>query len=107
MTKRPMTERDYTAWLAMRVFGEAIARSGKANITDWRAYIMSKQFQVAGFKGQGMSFRSWDRQLRQPIILSGPRTVVSISPQEGFLHPTYLTDTLGVDAAETTCKISG
>lgn len=105
--KRLMTERDYTAWLAMRIFGEAIARSGKPDINGWRAYIMSKQFQVAGFKGQGMSFRSWDRQLRQPIILTGPRTIVSMSPQEGFLHPTYLTDTLGVDAPETSCKISG
>ncbi|MBS0249532.1 MAG: ABC transporter substrate-binding protein [Proteobacteria bacterium] len=105
--KRPMTERDYLAWLAMRVFGEAITRSGKSDVDGWRAYIMSTQFQVAGFKGQGMSFRPWDRQLRQPIILTGPRTIVSMSPQEGFLHPTYLTDTLGVDAPETACKLSG
>jgi len=104
---RPMTERDYMAWLAVRVFGEALTRSGKTDAGGWRGYIMSKQFQVAGFKGQGMSFRPWDRQLRQPIILIGPRTLVSVSPQEGFLHPIYLTDTLGVDEAETTCKISG
>ncbi|MBS0232147.1 MAG: ABC transporter substrate-binding protein [Proteobacteria bacterium] len=105
--KRPMTELDYMAWLAARVFGEAVTRSGKTDAAGWRAYIMSKQFQVAGFKGQGMTFRSWDRQLRQPIILSGPRTLVSVSPQEGFLHPTYLTDTLGIDEPETACKIRG
>ena len=105
--KRVMTERDYMAWLAMRVFGEAVTRSQMKNVAGWRAYIMSKEFQVAGFKGQGMSFRAWDRQLRQPIILTGPRSLVSVSPQEGFLHPRYLTDTLGVDAPESACKVPG
>lgn len=105
--KRAMAERDYMAWLAVRVFGEALTRSGQTDIAGWRSYIMSKPFQVAGFKGQGMSFRAWDRQLRQPIILTGPRTLVSVSPQEGFLHPTYLTDTLGVDEPETACKVRG
>jgi ABC transporter substrate binding protein (PQQ-dependent alcohol dehydrogenase system) len=105
--KRPMTERDYMAWLAVRVFGEAVTRSGKADIAGWRTYILSPQFGVAGFKGQAMSFRPWDRQLRQPILLTGPRSLVSTSPQEGFLHPKYLTDTLGVDAPETTCKLPG
>ena len=106
-SKRAMTERDYLAWLAVRVFGEALTRSGQADAAGWRTYIMSKPFQVAGFKGQGLSFRPWDRQLRQPIILTGPRTLVSVSPQEGFLHPTYLTDTLGVDEPETECKLRG
>lgn len=105
--KRPMTERDYMAWLSVRVFGEAVTRSGKTDVAGWRAYILSKPFGVAGFKGQAMSFRNWDRQLRQPIILTGPRSLVSVSPQEGFLHPDYLTDTLGVDAPETACKIPG
>jgi ABC transporter substrate binding protein (PQQ-dependent alcohol dehydrogenase system) len=107
MAKREMTERDYLAWLAVRIFGEAATRSPKKDAEGWRAYIMSPAFEVAGFKGQGMSFRTWDRQLRQPIILTGPRSLVSMSPQEGFLHPKYLTDTLGVDAPETACKTAG
>jgi ABC transporter substrate binding protein (PQQ-dependent alcohol dehydrogenase system) len=106
-TKRPMTERDYMAWLAVRVFGEAVTRSGTTEAAGWRAYILSNAFGVAGFKGQAMSFRNWDRQLRQPIILTGPRSLVSVSPQEGFLHPHYLTDTLGIDAPETACKLPG
>ena len=105
--KRAMTERDYMAWLAVRVFGEAMTRSGKTDVAGWRAYILSKPFGVAGFKGQAMSFRNWDRQLRQPIVLTGPRSLVSMSPQEDFLHPDYLTDTLGVDAPETECKLPG
>lgn len=105
--KRQMTERDYLAWLAVRIFGEAATRSGKTDVAGWRAYILSKDFQVAAFKGQGLSFRTWDRQLRQPIILTGPRSLVSMSPQEGFLHERFVTDTLGTDAPDTTCKDPG
>lgn len=102
---RIMTERDYTAWLAVRIVGEAVTRTGKDAPDVLRAYILSDKFEVAGFKGQGMNFRRWDLQLRQPILIAGPRALVSISPQEGFLHPKYLTDTMGFDEPETKCRI--
>jgi hypothetical protein len=54
----------------------------------------------------GMTFRHWDLQLRQPILLSGPRTLVSISPQDGFIHPGFSADTLGFDEAETKCHLA-
>ncbi len=104
-TGRIMTERDYTAWLAVRIIGEAVTRTSQNAPDALRAYILSAKFEVAGFKGQGMNFRHWDLQLRQPILLAGPRALVSISPQEGFLHPKYLTDTLGFDEPETKCRI--
>jgi ABC transporter substrate binding protein (PQQ-dependent alcohol dehydrogenase system) len=70
-----------------------------------KAYLLSDAFKLEGFKGQAMSFRTWDHQLRQPIILGGgTRVPVSVSPQEGFLHETNLTDTLGFDKPETKCK---
>lgn len=103
---RTMTERDYTSWLAMRAFGEAVTRTSKNSAADLRAYMLSKEFGVAGFKGQGMTFRGWDNQLRQPILLSGARALVSISPQDGFLHQRYLTDTLGYDEPETQCRMT-
>jgi ABC transporter substrate binding protein (PQQ-dependent alcohol dehydrogenase system) len=102
---RIMTERDYTAWLAVRIVGEAVTRTGSNNVEAVRGYILSDKFEVAGFKGQGMNFRHWDLQLRQPILLAGPRALVSISPQEGFLHPKFLTDTLGFDLPESKCKL--
>lgn len=103
---RIMTERDYTAWLAVRVIGEAVTRTGSDAPRTLRDYILSSKFEVAGFKGQGMNFRLWDLQMRQPILIAGPRALVSISPQEGFLHPKYLTDTLGFDEPETKCQLS-
>jgi len=104
---RIMTERDYSAWLAVRAFGEAVTRTNSSDPATLRAYLMSDRFEVAGFKSQGMNFRKWDRQLRQPILLAGPRALVSVSPQDGFLHPKYLTDTLGYDEPESKCQQRG
>jgi ABC transporter substrate binding protein (PQQ-dependent alcohol dehydrogenase system) len=105
-TGRIATERDYTAWLGVRVFGEAVTRSGKTDVADIRDFIQSARFKVAGFKGAQMTFRAWDHQLRQPILIAGARSLVSMSPQEGFLHEKFLTDTLGYDAPETKCRFS-
>jgi ABC transporter substrate binding protein (PQQ-dependent alcohol dehydrogenase system) len=60
---------------------------------------------VAAFKGQKLTLRDWNQQLRQPILLSDGHTVVSVSPQNGFLHQTSTLDTLGLDRPETKCKL--
>ena len=101
---RIMTERDYTAWLGGRVVGEVVTRTSKNAPQDIYARILESDFEVAGFKGIGQSFRTWDHQMRQPMLISGPRALVSISPQEGFLHERFLTDTLGFDQPETQCR---
>lgn len=103
---RIMTERDYEGWLAVRIFGEAMLRTGANDAKTIRSYILSDAFNIAAYKGIGLSFRKWDLQLRQPILLAGPRALVSIAPIEGFLHPKYLTDSLGYDEPETKCHFS-
>ncbi len=103
---RAMTERDYEGWLAARIFGEAVLRTGATDAETLRNYMLSDKFEIAGYKGVGMTFRRWDLQLRQPILLAGPRALVSIAPIEGFLHPKYLTDSLGYDEPETKCHFS-
>ena len=105
LAKRPPIERDYTAWLAFRALADSAMKSGKTAPAEVKAYMLSPEFKLEGFKGQAMSFRAWDHQMRQPVILGGgTRVPVSTSPQEGFLHPTNITDTLGFDAPETKCK---
>lgn len=104
LAKRDMTERDYGAWLAVRAFGEAATRSPKRDVESLRDYILSDEFRVAGFKGQKMTVRPWDHQLRQPILIMAPRALVSVSPQEGFLHQHFPADTLGFDEPETACR---
>jgi ABC transporter substrate binding protein (PQQ-dependent alcohol dehydrogenase system) len=102
---RWMTERDYAAWLAVRSISEATTRTNKTDYASVNAYIRGPEFGVAGFKGQKLTFRDWDGQLRQPVLLAGPRTLVSVSPQEGYLHEFSELDTLGFDRPDTTCKI--
>ena len=103
---RPMLEADYAGWLAIRAIGEAVIRSGKTSSADLAAFMRSPGFTVAGFKGQPLTFRPWNQQLRQPVLLATPLMVVSMSPQEGFLHPKYLTDTLGDDEAQSRCHLA-
>lgn len=102
---RRMTPRDYTAWLAVRSVGEAVTRTGEADYETVDAYIRGDEFELAGFKGQKLTFRDWNGQLRQPILLSAPRALVSVSPQEGFLHQHSLLDTLGFDRPESSCRM--
>jgi ABC transporter substrate binding protein (PQQ-dependent alcohol dehydrogenase system) len=70
-----------------------------------RAFIRSPQFEVAAFKGQGLTYRTWNQQLRQPILLVTPRTLVSVSPQDQFLHQRTPLDTLGFDEPESRCRL--
>jgi ABC transporter substrate binding protein (PQQ-dependent alcohol dehydrogenase system) len=51
-----------------------------------------------------MSFRPWDGQLRQPLLLTDGQGVISTAPVEGVLHPKNALDTLGADAPEKLCK---
>jgi len=105
LAHRAPVERDYTAWLAFRALADSAMKSGKTTPQEVKAYLLSDDFKLEGFKGQAMSFRTWDHQMRQPVILGGgTRVPVTTSPQEGFLHPTNITDTLGFDKPETKCK---
>ena len=103
---RPMTERDYGAWLSVRAIGEAVTRSGNATPGPLHDYMVGDAFEVAAFKGQGLTFRRWDQQMRQPILLVTPRMLVSVSPQDQFLHQRTPLDTLGFDEPESRCRLN-
>ena len=103
---RQMTERDYGGWLAVSIVGDAVMRGRTVSPAGIRAYLRSDKFLIAGFKGQGLTFRSWDQQLRQPVLIAQPLMIVSMSPQSGFLHPDNTTDTLGFDQPETQCRLA-
>ena len=42
---------------------------------------------------------------RQPVLLTDARSLVSVSPQPGFLHQFSELDTLGIDKPETKCRM--
>jgi ABC transporter substrate binding protein (PQQ-dependent alcohol dehydrogenase system) len=103
--KRWMTDRDYAAWMAVRAIGEAATRSKSADPAAIVAFMRSDRFELAAYKGARLSFRSWDGQLRQPVLLADARSLVSVSPQPGFLHQYSELDTLGMDKPETKCRM--
>jgi ABC transporter substrate binding protein (PQQ-dependent alcohol dehydrogenase system) len=103
---RPMTERDYDNWLAVRIIGEAVTRTSNAEPQALHDYVLGDEFEIAAFKGEPLTFRQWDQQLRQPILLVNPRVLVSVSPQEQFLHQRTPLDTLGYDEPESQCRLN-
>ena len=103
--QRSMTAHDIQVWTAVRMVGEAAARTASNDPVKMLAYLKSPEFSVAAFKGQKLTLRDWNLQLRQPILLFDGRNTVSVSPQEGFLHQVSVLDTLGLDRPETKCSL--
>lgn len=101
---RQMREDDYQTWLALRMIGEAATRTQSGDPAVLKDFILSENFDVAGFKGQKLTMRDWDHQLRQPILLTTGLLMASVSPQDQYLHQVSALDTLGVDRPETECR---
>jgi ABC transporter substrate binding protein (PQQ-dependent alcohol dehydrogenase system) len=105
LNSRRMTALDMQAWTAARMIGEAVSRVNSSDHKTVLDFLKGPDFSIAAFKGQRLTLRAWNLQLRQPILLVDGRMVVSVSPQEGFLHQVSELDTLGVDRPETRCKL--
>jgi ABC transporter substrate binding protein (PQQ-dependent alcohol dehydrogenase system) len=105
LNSRRMTALDMQAWTAARMIGEAASRVNSGDRKTVLDFLKGPDFSIAAFKGQRLTLRGWNLQLRQPILLAEGRMVVSVSPQEGFLHQVSELDTLGVDRPETKCKL--
>lgn len=101
---RKMEEQDYGAYLAVRALGEAAVRTHSNQLPTIKRYLLSPQFALQGYKGTPLSFRSWNGQLRQPILLAAPRSLVAVAPIEGFLHQQTELDTLGFDKPDSHCR---
>ena len=101
---RWMEEQDYAAYLAVRAIGEAATRTKTKDLNSVKEYMLSNAFALNGYTGNPLSFRAWDGQLRQPVLLAAPRSLVAVAPIEGFLHPKTELDTLGYDQPESQCK---
>jgi len=99
--KRAMTGPDWAAWMATKAVVQALlAKPIAPKPAAWAA----SDFTLDGFKGARTSFRPWDRQLRQALLLSDGQGVIATAPVEGLLHPVNVLDTLGADAPEKLCK---
>ena len=103
-SKRPMTAHDWTAWLAAKALITVASAQPKGPNTAWQQALA--KVQLDGSKGVNMSFRPWDGQLRQPLLLTDGQGVISQAPIEGILHPVNVLDTIGADVGEKQCKVT-
>jgi ABC transporter substrate binding protein (PQQ-dependent alcohol dehydrogenase system) len=104
LAERRMTSFDWAAWAGVRVLVEATARVGSPDFEALEAYLKGNDLTFDMYKGTPGSFRAWDNQLRQPILLHTHDAVIARAPLEQFLHPSNYLDTLGADQTEGKCR---
>ncbi len=106
LANRRVRSLDYQAWLAVRAVGEAATRKKSNEVAVLKDYILGPDFELGAFKGTKVTFRPWNHQLRQPVLLANDRLIVSVSPQAGFLHRVSQLDTMGFDERESSCAFN-
>jgi ABC transporter substrate binding protein (PQQ-dependent alcohol dehydrogenase system) len=99
---RAMTDRDWASWMAGRALVAAAIAAPNGPASAWGKALATGE--LDGSKGVSMSFRVWDGQLRQPLLLTDGQGVIGTAPAEGVLHPRNALDTLGADAPEKLCR---
>lgn len=102
--QRMMQPLDFQMWEGVFSVGSASLKTRSSDPAKVRAQMLSPDYDLPVFKGVAASFRDWDHQLRQPILLTHATNTVTLSPQQGFLHQSSPLDTLGFDRPETACK---
>ncbi|HEX7887897.1 MAG TPA: branched-chain amino acid ABC transporter substrate-binding protein [Ramlibacter sp.] len=104
-TQRPMGSYDWATWMAARSAAEVAGAFNKSTVAQQLQALRQGAIAVDGYKGQRLSYRAWDGQLRQPLLLAHGGGIADMAPIEGFLHPRSVLDTLGYDAPESGCRI--
>ena len=104
---RPMTGHDWAAYIATKaVLQAALAQPAAPTAAKLGVTLNQPDFALDGFKGVRLSFRAWDHQLRQPLLLTDGVGVAGIAPVDGIMHAKNVLDTLGTDAPESPCRSS-
>lgn len=100
---RRMGGQDWSTWMAVKAVVNAYAKSRSEDPAEIDAYFRSEDMRLDGSKGVTMNFRSWNGQLRMPMLLATHNAIIDIPPLDGYLHQVNVLDTLGIDEPEHTC----
>lgn len=103
MAKHPMSESDWATWVATRALVEVSVRKKAHTGPQLAAALLDPTLALELYKGSPGSFRPWNRQMRQPILLATDVAVTGFTPVEGMLHQSNTLDTLGLDEPEFHC----
>lgn len=101
---RRMTDVEFAAWAGIKLLLEAHTRARSTDPEKVRVALLDQDLTLDVYKGNPASFRTWDHQLRQPILLATTDAVIARAPVERFLHQRNVLDTLGVDQPESACR---
>jgi ABC transporter substrate binding protein (PQQ-dependent alcohol dehydrogenase system) len=104
---RHMDDEDWAAWISVKAVVQSILRTKNGDYPTALAYLLGDKLNLDGGKGNPLSVRPWDHQLRQAIPLATTNAVLDEAPITGFLHQTNDLDTLGVDQNQSECKFPG
>lgn len=108
--KRQMSGSDWAGWASIKALVAALRLARPAERGDvptpkaLAAALSSPDLAIDLYKGVPGSFRPWNNQLRQPVLLHTHNAVVARAPLEEYLHQTNVLDTLGRDVAGSTCR---
>ncbi|HKC09138.1 MAG TPA: ABC transporter substrate-binding protein [Methylomirabilota bacterium] len=106
----PLTETSWAAWAALKLVGEAVVRAGASDGAALMAFMESAH-PFDGHKGEALTFRKWDHQLRQPLYVAGPRKREDIAGQLGPFAVLADVggknlDAIGTAAADSRCRFT-
>lgn len=104
LAKRDMNSGDWATWAAVRAVVEAAIRHGARDAASVEHSLAEDGTPMDVSKGIEGSFRPWDRQFRQAVMLRSSDAVIAYAPFEPFLHRRTPLDTLGVDLEESPCR---
>lgn len=102
--QRRMADVDWAAWMSVKAIATAVQQTASSDFSKLRDYLTDPNTTLDGAKGNASSYRPWDHQLRQPLLLATQNWVVERAPLQGFLHQTNNLDTLGFDERDSHCK---
>ena len=110
---QPMDSRAWANWAAVKMIGEAVVRTADAEGPHLVRYFESEP-PFDGHKGESLTFRYWNHQLRQPIYLLAPSSSVGDSPRLRLELTTQVPvsgieiggdriDSIGISQSDTGC----
>jgi ABC-type branched-subunit amino acid transport system substrate-binding protein len=102
-----MTADAWAAWLAVKILWESALRQRSGDVPALATFLERDSTQFDGHKGQPLSFRPWDHQLRQPVYLiaagHGVKELPEGSPESSVRD---VLDRLGASSTSTTCRFA-
>ena len=101
--ERKMSDQDWSAWASVKAIIESLKKHKNGEKINLTKLLRSKDLKIDLYKGSPGSFRHWNNQLRQPILMTTSNAVIAKVPTEKFLHPKHNEDTIGIDELESKC----